>query len=91
LNPEKLKKVRRLQGDQSGRIFAHFVANCFRWAVFLITEGAHIFGQLFSTEQAMYQFCRKAAWATIWTTFSQVHMVALVGSTILYSQRLCCT
>jgi hypothetical protein len=40
-----------------------------------ITEVAQIFWLRYSTVMARYQ-----SWATVWATFSQTHLVALVGA-----------
>jgi hypothetical protein len=67
------------------RIFTD-LANFFHWAiafylsrVFLITEGAQIFGLLFSSDKAMCSFRQKTAVAIIVAIFSQTHLVTLLA------------
>jgi hypothetical protein len=69
-----------------------FLGDCFLWAVFLeITEGAHTFGLLFSTEKVMSSYLETTGWATLWAIFSQTHLVALFPNSCASSscRRLC--
>jgi hypothetical protein len=42
-----------------------------------IDEDSYIFGYFNPTFKAMYYFCPKTYWATLWTFLSQAHQVTL--------------
>jgi hypothetical protein len=62
------------QGDQIGRIFAHW-AIVFFGQLLKITEVAQIFDALLFKGERYKLILRKTGWATFWAIFSQTHLV----------------
>jgi hypothetical protein len=75
---------------QPGRPYwANFriLGDCLIWAYFLkISEVAHIFGLLFSTDKIVHYFRQKIGWATFWVSFKKANQVTLVSTAIRFRE-----
>jgi hypothetical protein len=67
------------QGDQVGRIFAHWVTLYFKQFFENYKSSKH-FGLLLATVKAVHQLWQKIGRAIFWALFLQMHLVTLSGS-----------
>jgi hypothetical protein len=71
-----MSSVQSNQGEQIGRIFAHWAVVYFGQFLKSCRNSSN-FGATFSMVQVVCQFCEKMDWAIFWATSSQPHLVTL--------------
>jgi hypothetical protein len=76
-----LSKIRARvnQGDQIGRIFAHWALVVFG-QLFENYRSSPYFWAIFPRKKLCIDFNKKWVWATFWAIFSQTHLVTLVST-----------
>jgi hypothetical protein len=67
-----------LQGDQIGRIFAHW-ASVYIEQVFCFQKEPECFAYFLPLKKLCINFVQKMGWATFWAIFSQSHLGTLVS------------
>jgi hypothetical protein len=67
-----------VQGDQIGRILAHWVGFYFGQVFKNYIRSPH-FGLLLCVVKALNYFRQKVGWALFWAIFSQTHLVTLLS------------
>jgi hypothetical protein len=68
-----------IQGDQIGRIFAHWVTHYIGYFCENYRNSTYIWSTFFHSKSCLLIFT-KMDWATFWATFSQTHLVTLHSS-----------